>query len=465
MQAQETSSKDAARNPLPRPEVAHRPALEPVTGQTIALTVPKGTPIQVALEKEIRVENVGQPVQGRVIAPVYAFDRVVIPVGTTVSGNISNIMPVSKTKRTESALNADFTPSHRIEVTFTELTLPSGQRIAVRTSVTPGSGHVIQFVSSANSGDKPDRATEEVREAKQQIKLRWDSAVGEIKAPGKIHRLERYAIAQLPIHPQYIDARTVYFAELEDPLNFGNEPLTPQRATSITSGPKDGSTVEARLTATVSSAVAQKGDPVEAVITRPLFDGERLVLPQGSRLEGIVGQAQPAHIPGRNGKLLILFQRVQLPDGLDEKVVSTLAGVETDATGNIKLDSEGGAHANAAKTRYLTTAISLGLAGLSIRGDPDAKTPNPDGTTGNRIAGGAAGFKLIGMVAGGLVHSRALGYSMGAYGGGMSVYSNFIARGRDVVFPKNTAMLISLGTREQSPAEKPDQHPSKKTTK
>jgi hypothetical protein len=29
----------------------------------------------------------------------------------------------------------------------------------------------------------------------------------------------------------------------------------------------------------------------------------------------------------------------------------------------------------------------------------------------------------------------------------MSVYSHFIARGRDVVFPKNTAMVIGIGTR------------------
>jgi len=33
------------------------------------------------------------------------------------------------------------------------------------------------------------------------------------------------------------------------------------------------------------------------------------------------------------------------------------------------------------------------------------------------------------MAVGLLVHSRALGYTMGAYGAGMSLYSNFIARG------------------------------------
>jgi hypothetical protein len=54
---------------------------------------------------------------------------------------------------------------------------------------------------------------------------------------------------------------------------------------------------------------------------------------------------------------------------------------------------------------------------------------------------------LIGIALGLAVHSHPLGMAMGAYGGGMSIYTHFIARGRDVVFPKNTAMDIGIGTR------------------
>jgi hypothetical protein len=35
---------------------------------------------------------------------------------------------------------------------------------------------------------------------------------------------------------------------------------------------------------------------------------------------------------------------------------------------------------------------------------------------------------------------------MGALGAARSIYIHFIARGRDVVFPKNTSMEIALGT-------------------
>jgi hypothetical protein len=55
---------------------------------------------------------------------------------------------------------------------------------------------------------------------------------------------------------------------------------------------------------------------------------------------------------------------------------------------------------------------------------------------------------LIGIALGLAVHSQAFGAAMGAYGGGMSIYRHFIARGHDVVFPKNTAMEIGIGTRQ-----------------
>lgn len=73
--------------------------------------------------------------------------------------------------------------------------------------------------------------------------------------------------------------------------------------------------------------------------------------------------------------------------------------------------------------------------------------------TGAQVAGGVNGFKAVGMVLGLAVHSRALGYTMGAYGAGVSLYSHFIARGNEVVFPRNTAMEIGIGTRREGAAQ------------
>ncbi|HWF38755.1 MAG TPA: hypothetical protein VG322_09565 [Candidatus Acidoferrales bacterium] len=418
------------------------------------MTVPKGTPVQVALDKEIRIRKVGQPLHGRVVEPIYAFDKLVIPVGSEVSGQVTRIEPISKLNRTLSALNADFTPFRKIDLEFTDLSLPNGKHLPISTTVTPGSGQVIQFVSAQEADKKASIKSEaEVKtaQAKQQAKQQWDNALKQVESPGKIHRLERYAISLLPVHPQYIDPGTAYFAELQQPLEFGAEPLTPELASSIGTTPPEGSVVHARLVTPLSSAIAQKGDDVEAVVSQPLFDGKNLVIPQGSFLKGSVVQVMSARRLSRNGELRFVFHELVLPDGVDKKVDAVLSGVEAGKAENLKLDSEGGAQATTPKSRYLKTGIALGMAAVSMGGDADAKVANPAGNTSNRVVGGAGGFKLVGMVLGATVKSRAFGYSMGAYGAGMSVYDHFISRGREVVFPKDTAMDIAVATRPAQP--------------
>jgi type IV secretory pathway VirB10-like protein len=447
------------------PVIQQRPVFNPAPSHTenIPLTVPKGTPVQIALDDEVRVRKVGQPIRGHVVDPVYAFDRIVIPVGTEVTGQITGIEPISGGKRTLEALNADFTPLRRIHVEFTELVLGDGKHIQVHTAVTPGSGQLIQFVSAANESENKkgvkDAASEKIQQAKAQAKQEWDSAMQQVKKPGKMHRVERYAIAQLPVHPQYIDAGTVYFAELQDPLDFGTESLTPEAASSLGSELPSSSFVHALLMTPLDSATSQKGDDVEAVLSQPLFDGKNLILPQGSRFKGSVVQVQPARYMSRNGQLRVVFHELIPPDGpagavVAQKVDASLEGVQSGKAENVKLDSEGGAEATTPKTRYLTTGISVGLAMMSFGRDQDAPAGNVAGNTSNRVAGGAGGFKLVGIALGLLVHSRVLGYSMGAYGACMSIYVHFVARGRDVVFPKNTIMQIGIGTRPTSP-EKP----------
>jgi hypothetical protein len=432
-----------------RPEQPLPPSPAP---QTIQLIVSQGTPIQVAVEEEVRVGKAGQSIHARVVEPVYAFDKLVIPVGSEVFGRITQIEPTPKSKRTEAALNADFTPVRKVEVEFTELWLKDGRRIPLHTSVTPGSGEVLHFSSAGEKEKKKtikDTAAAKTSEAKQQARQEWDNAMKQLKTPGKIHRLKRFVQGQLPVHPQYIPAGTVYLAALNDPLSFGTEAMTPQVAFSIGAGLPPGAVVHARLVTPLSSANAKKDDPVEAVLSRPLFDQDRLVLPEGSRLKGTVLQARPARRLKKNGQLRITFRELVPPDGVPEKVEATLEAVEAAKSGNVKLDSEGGAEATNPKSRYLTTAVSVGLAAASGGGDDDRFKGGSGaaGDTTGRVAGGAGGFKLVGIALGLAVRSRALGRAMGVYGAGMSVYSNFMVRGREVVFPQNMAMDIGIGQR------------------
>lgn len=424
---------------------------QPAPPQTVALTVAKGAPLQVALDKEVRVSRVGQRVHARVVESVYAFDHIVIPVGSEINGEVTKIESVPGGKRTAAALNADFTPQRKVEVGFNELVLADGRRFPLHTTVTPGTGQVIELVTAKNATEKKsnvqDMASAKTQQAKQQARQEWDNAMKQLKTPGKIHRLERYGEAQLPVHRQYIPAGTVYFAELEESLDFGNEVMTVPMATSIGAALPEGSVVQARLITPLSSATARKRQEVEAVLSQPLMDGERLILPQGSRLKGEVKQVQPARRMKKNGQLRIAFTELVPPDGIAQKVVSTLEGVQAGKDANVKLDSEGGAEATTSNSRYLGTALSLGLAVMAARSGQDH---DGDGGGNSGATGGLGGFKLVGMVVGAVARSRAFGTTMGAYGAAVSVYSHFIARGHEVVFPKNTAMQIGIGTRAAS---------------
>jgi type IV secretory pathway VirB10-like protein len=455
-----TLATQAQDIPVPqlKPGSERRPeppaAVVPPAPQTIQLIVPRGTPIQVALDEEVRVHKIGQTMHARVVEPVYAFDKLVVPVGSEVFGRITQIEATPKGKRTEAALNADFTPLRKIQVEFTEIVTKDGKHIPVHTSVAQGSGEVLRF-SSAGEGEKKktikDTASQKTSEAKQQAKQEWDNAMKQLKTPGRMHRLKRLAQSQLPVHPQYIPTGTVYLAALNDPLDFGTEVMTPEVASSIGGVLPDGAVVHARLVTPLSSGNAKKDDPVEAVLSRPLFDQDRLILPQGSRLRGTVLQAQPARRLKKNGQLRVTFRELVPPDGVPEKVEATLEAVEAAKSGNVKLDSEGGAEATNPKTRYLSTGLSLALAAASGGGDSGDRDGlsggNAAGGTGARVAGGAGGFKLVGMALGLAVKSRALGRAMGVYGAGISVYSNFMVRGREVVFPKDMAMDIGIGQR------------------
>jgi len=116
--------------------------------------VPKGTAVQVVLDKEVRIQKVGQPIHGLVAEPVYAFDKLVVPVGTGVTGQITQLEGVSAVKRTLDVLNAEFTPARQVQVEFDDLELTGGQHIPIHTTVTVGSGQVVQFIAAADDAKK-----------------------------------------------------------------------------------------------------------------------------------------------------------------------------------------------------------------------------------------------------------------------------------------------------------------------
>jgi hypothetical protein len=58
---------------------------------SIQLVVEVGRALRVALDHRISVKRIGQPVTGRLVDAVYAYDRVVLPAGTVVKGHVAKV--------------------------------------------------------------------------------------------------------------------------------------------------------------------------------------------------------------------------------------------------------------------------------------------------------------------------------------------------------------------------------------
>ena len=420
----------------------------------VPMSVAAGTPIKVALDAEVRVREVGQAIHGKTAEPVYAFDKLLIPAGTEVNGRIAAIDAVSKKVRTLDAADGNFSPRRNVHVQFDELVMSDGRHMALQTVASPAPDGVLRFVSANEKAVQKNKAEEaagkKVSETKQEIRRQWAELQKQIHEPGKMHKLKRMALAQLPVHPQYIDEGTSFNAVLQQPLEFGTEAIAAEKLTTVGAPPPTGSVVHARLVTPLSSATAKKGDAVEALITEPLTVNDHLILPEGSVIEGAVMQAQRARRLGRNGQLRILFHEVAPPNGLQQRVETSLEGVAVAKGEHLKLDSEGGAQVTTPRTRYLTTGIQVMLAASQAGpGDRDAgRGAASGGEVGSSAANGASGFRFVGMIVGIAAHSRVVSAGLGSYGAATSIYYHFLARGRDVVYPKDMAMVIGLGTRE-----------------
>jgi hypothetical protein len=427
---------------------------------TIPLTVPAGTPLKVALDKEVRIQKVGQPIHGKTTEPLYAFDKLLVPVGSEVTGKIAEINGVSVKTRTLAAMNADFSPEHQLRVELDEIITQSGRHLSIHTLAPPGANGVLQFVpaNQAKQGkvaEGKSLAKSRIAQAREDAKKQLAVFKAQINSPGKVHRLERFALTESPYRPQYLDPGTSFSAMVPEPLTFGSEELKPEMIANIGQLPASGGVVHAWLTMPLNSATTKRGDDVEAVISQPLIVDHKLYLPQGSELKGTVLQVHAARRFGKNGQLRIAFQQVLFPDGLEQEIQSTLEGVEAARGENLTLDSEGGAQVKASKTRYLTTGIAVMLAASSASPDTDRGLHNGSGGGGDAGGGaltGTSGFKLIGTLVGAFAHSRTLVAGIGAYGAARSIYTHFLERGHDVVYPKNMSMVIAMGTREKQSA-------------
>jgi hypothetical protein len=448
--------------------------------QTIPLTVPAGVPLRLYLTKKVS-KHTGAPMQAKVLEPVYAFDREVIPAGVEVHGQVSRAVPVSKWERTRAILAGDFTPLKRARVEFTSLVMPDGRVVPLHTIESLGLNSIV------NPNQKPKKAkktrqthtqtnnTGVLGMGKQKAQEQINAQIGSrtrgladiVRGPDKKEKLVDFLMAKLPYHPQSVRRGTRFDAELRDPLQFGSAAIAPDAFTMLGSQPSPDSVVHARLLTALDSASSKQGQAVEAVVMEPIFSPDhKLVLPEGSRLSGSVVLAKKARWFHRGGQLRFNFQRVDLPEDAARlrpattapavfKTQAILGAAESGGKTAVKVDSEGGVKATESKTRLIAPMISILVANKSMDNDAGRHATNGGGADANvsgRTLGGGLGFGMLGSLA--AQSSRYVGTAFGVYGMAWSVYSNVIARGGEVEFGKNAMVEIKFGARKPAEAAK-----------
>jgi len=422
------------------------------------LVVPDGAPLRVILTEKLRFK-LNQPVHGRIVEPVYAFDREVVPAGTEVLGHITGFKNAPRLIRITSMLGGNFTPIREPQLTFDSLTLKDGKSIPIQTAVSPGTDTVVRFGGGGTAAQKKGKVAMAKDAARQQIEAKKRAVIEAIKGPGKMDRVKEALWSFAPWHPQYLPSASRFNAKLQSPVDFGEVSIPSSGLSQLGSQPAADAVVAARLIPTLDSRTVSHGATVEAVLTRPLFSADNhLIFPEGSRLIGNVVQAQPARHWHRNGKLAFMFTRMELPKSVAgqleapaaQEIEGRLDGVEVNAKdGAVQIDEEGGAAATSSKKRFIMPAIAAMLAMNGAEGrEPVRVNHIKTGAFHNNIAGqvisGGVGLGLLGSAVGRVMGP--IGSALGFYGAGRSIYTNVVARGQEVTFPADTPIEIRFSS-------------------
>ena len=85
-----------------------------------------------------------------------------------------------------------------------------------------------------------------------------------------------------------------------------------------------------RLEQSLSSRTARVEDRFDATVARPVYADGRIVVPDGSRVQGTVTVVERAQRPARGGRLNLSFDRLLLDDGTTADLSARIVQVKED---------------------------------------------------------------------------------------------------------------------------------------
>ncbi len=128
------------------------------------------------------------------------------------------------------------------------------------------------------------------------------------------------------------------------------------------------------------------------------------------------------------------FNEVTLPSGFREDVEATPTAIESSPETKVAIDQEGGVTPQT--NRSIAAPLVMGLLSASAIGDNDGGL--------GKTAVSSNGFALVGRLVAIATTSRYVGGGIGAVATGRTIYSRWLAHGKDTHFSNDTEVMLEM---------------------
>jgi hypothetical protein len=287
--------------------------------------------VKVRLNSAIKMSALkpGDVVEGKLSREVYSGDRELFPAGSPAQ------LTVDKVEQRRRVPNDHwpwiikvFTPRYEKYPTFRSVSvaLPGGHTIALRVSlISIGNEKSIQAEVGGTKG--------KTRQAATSASQAQEGSITPLVATPQSKSRSRAAGPTVALEAQLTISEPVPAA----PGDSSSGPASLPAPVTLAAGTR----AKVILLKEVSASKSRPGDSFQARIVEPVWLNSKVVLPEGSSLEGKVVKSGAPRRLSRAGSLLLAFTRLTLPGGVVVPVVASLTGAELDQRSHTKIDPEG----------------------------------------------------------------------------------------------------------------------------
>jgi len=254
----------------------------------------------------------GDAVEGKLSQDVYRRDRELFPSGSRVRLTVDHL----ERRRREPNdhwpwVVKAFTPRHQNSPTFSSATvfLADGHEVPLR----------VWLIAI--------RSEREVRAQSRKAKNSDTPSAADVTLAPEA----RQTSGKAPAPPTITLAATELSAE-------------PPAAFAVPPGPVTlvaGTQAKIILLGNVSASKSHAGDFFQARVVEPVRLDSKVVLPEGTLLDGTVVKSAAPRMLSRAGSLLLKFTGVTLPGGTATPAVASVSGADLDRRSHTKIDPEG----------------------------------------------------------------------------------------------------------------------------